>query len=273
MRGGLARNVIFCAFAMLVGACTDLPTTPTTSASSPGPSRDWMLGPVIVVGHPQCDPYLDLDWCRGEGDGHCMSGAGVGAQDKELAFVSGCSAPGTGIGKGGGAIGSPEPVGVDPGTGLSPESEDLDDRISPQDTVPDCAQTQTIDWAQAFCRSAAPTGARADTINAALDRMEQRGGECASLAAEGRRLLGQGHLRVFSPVAGDAGGWGDARIGVLIADYWVDAFSDTVSSDNRNLEHALSHEIDHELGRDHTDQAGYETPNSRTCSGLTGTSP
>ncbi|HEX6042200.1 hypothetical protein [Longimicrobium sp.] len=103
--------------------------------------------------------------------------------------------------------------------------------------------------------------------------MEQRGGECASLAAEGRRLFGQGELRVFAPVAGDAGGWGSAQIGVLIADYWVDRFSDTISGDNRNLEHTLSHEIDHKLGREHTDALGYETPNSRTCSGLSGTSP
>jgi hypothetical protein len=165
--------------------------------------------------------------------------------------------------------------GGDGGSGeLGPTTESTNDEIAPQDTVPNCTQAQTTNWANAFCRSTRPTGARLDSTNAALNRMEQRGGACAELAREGRRLLSIGRLGYFVPQAGDAGGWGSSDIGVIVADYWVDQYSGgRVSADNRNLDHSLGHEIDHALGRAHIDAAGYETANSRACSGLTGTSP
>lgn len=156
----------------------------------------------------------------------------------------------------------------------SPETASEDDYISPMDTVPNCTVVQSAAWADAYCRATVPSGARADTINAALNRIEQRGGECATIAAQGRTLLAAGRLKVFAPQSGDTGGWGDSDIGVLIADYWVDHFSSTVTSDNRNLDLSLSHEIEHSLGRSsHVDAGGYDTLNSRTCSGLSGTSP
>jgi len=195
------------------------------------------------------------DWVRGD-DGVCRSSRD-GTAD--------------GSGSGGGDWGGGDGGGGDV---FGPATESMNDEIAEQDTVPNCTQAQTTDWANAFCRSTAPAGARLDSTNAALNRMEQRGEACAELAREGRRLLSAGRLGYFVPTTGDAGGWGDSDIGVIVADYWADQYSGgRVSGDNRNLDHILSHEIDHVLGRDHTDTGGYETPNSRTCSGLSGTSP
>jgi hypothetical protein len=155
-----------------------------------------------------------------------------------------------------------------------PTTASTNDTIEDQDTVPDCTQSQTKNWQQAFCRSAPPTNAQLDSTNAALNRIEQRGGACAELAQEGRRLLSIGRLQYFAALSTDAGGWANPDIGVILASFWVDRYSGArVTSDNRNLDFALSHEIDHALGRNHTDAAGYETPNSRACSGLSGTSP
>lgn len=147
------------------------------------------------------------------------------------------------------------------------------DAISPLDTVPNCAVAQTRPWARAYCRSTMPNAAREAAIRAALTRMEQRGEQCAQLAARGRELLNSGRLRTFAPVDGDHGGWGNPNIGVILAEYWIDQYASTASPDNRNLDHTLAHELDHTFGRMHTDFTGYETANSRACSGLSGTSP
>lgn len=279
MRSVLLRSAAILFTSFLV-ACGDVPTgSPAPDALSAGPllSGDCVRGddglircpPLEPVWGDECDPY---HYDCGADD--CIQSTGGG--DVESTSMQSCPAPGEGS-TGGGTAPPPggEGGGGGSGTGTkpSPQTENLDDHISPQDTVPNCTVAQTVNWAKAYCRASAPTGTRRDAVNAALDRMEQRGPECANLAAQGRLLLGQDRLQVFAPVTGDAGGWGSPTIGVLVADYWIDQFSTTVSADNRNLDHTLSHEIEHVLGREHIDQAGYETPNSRTCSGLSGTSP
>lgn len=98
--------------------------------------------------------------------------------------------------------------------------------------------------------------------------MEGRGAECARIAAEGRNLINAGKFRYFTPVFGDSGGWGSSIVGVLLPDYWVDRYATTVSNDNRNLDLALAHEIEHTMGRTHVDAGGFHTPNSQACSGL-----
>lgn len=90
---------------MMLSACVDGPTAPSSiraGSAKPAKGGGITLEPVVVVGHPECDPYLDLDWCQREG-GECMSSATDDAQ-----ILSSCPAPGTGIGKGGAPIGSPE---------------------------------------------------------------------------------------------------------------------------------------------------------------------
>jgi hypothetical protein len=133
------------------------------------------------------------DWTMGE-DGVCRSSRDGTPDDT--------GGGGADWGGGGGGSGGDVP---------GPTTASTNDDIAEQDTVPDCTQAQTTDWALAFCRSTRPAGARLDSTNAALNRMEQRGGACADLAREGRQLLSAGRLTYFVPQTGDAGGWGGRR--------------------------------------------------------------
>lgn len=111
---------------------------------------------------------------------------------------------------------------------------------------------------------------------AALDRIEQSGGECANIAREGRRLLANqdigwfpsgrtwsnGHITEQWP-----GGYGAPNMGAALEENW---FKNNTKKNSKgfNLDSALVHEIEHVMRRDHdrTDDDGWEyTPHDLAC--------
>lgn len=272
MRTSRLRWALYLFTLFFASGCTDatLPvperTDPTGSGSQP---RSIYTLPEVVATIPKCDKYTDLNFCAPPGPGQCMADLVGGPPDGTLALscigggtVYPVSPPG-----GGGSSGAGPATGPGPGVVPTPETASRNDEIPAQDTLPNCSRTQTAVWAKAYCRSQTPSATQAAAVSAAFDRIEQRGPECALIAAEGRRLAAQGRIRLFEPVTGDPGGWGSPTVGVLIASYWVDNYATAPTADNRNLDHTLAHEVEHVMRRSHVD-SGYETPNSRACSGL-----
>jgi hypothetical protein len=109
--------------------------------------------------------------------------------------------------------------------------------------------------------------------------MEELGGECANIARTGRDLLAAGKLRYFPRREGYSGGFGRSDIGAMMADYWVDNYATTATAERnsfvpngRNLRHALTHEIELAMKKEHVHVNGtedpYNTANSKLCSGL-----
>lgn len=116
--------------------------------------------------------------------------------------------------------------------------------------------------------------------------MERLGGACAALALIGRRLVADGHLRIYkqSSFAGFAGA--ATRHGstykpeinewMAVGDWWFDAWYDpshatTVVKDvhaPRTLQFVLAHELDHLAGETHLDGSLTHTLNTQACSGL-----
>jgi hypothetical protein len=115
----------------------------------------------------------------------------------------------------------------------------------------------------------------------ALDEIAKRGDVCKELADAGKAMLNKTTptLQVFvssgftfdgKPFGGAAPLGGDW---LVIADYWTDTYETTLSSDGRNLQHILAHELDHHKNRHHNGHGTpsedlYNTPNSKSCSGL-----
>jgi hypothetical protein len=218
-RHSVLRLITYLFTSLITIGCADstLPDAPADSgrveAGTAGANRDYTLPPIVVIGKPTtCDPYIDLNFCEPTGPGDiCMTSVAPG----ELEFASLASCP---ISGGPGGPGAPGTGGDGEGPDDSverPETPSLKDFIPPTDTVPNCTQTQSASWAKAYCRASAPSEARAEAVGSALDRIAQRGGACALMAAEGRALLSSGRLQLFSPRTGDAGGWGSPTIGLL----------------------------------------------------------
>lgn len=107
------------AFAILavLSACSDAGTLPVIKeqgigAASTRPMGDYVLEPVIVVGEPSCDPYLQLDFsCAGD---DCMTS--TSGEPDDFQAVAGCTGGTTGggtggtTGGGGGGTGTPSPT-------------------------------------------------------------------------------------------------------------------------------------------------------------------
>jgi hypothetical protein len=174
---------------------------------------------------------------------------------------------GGGGGYGGGGDGGGAGDGGDGGDG----STLITDNDVPIEQVPDCTKPQQTNWARAFCRALEPTSENLRRTLSALNKLTQRGGECAAIATFGRDLLQSRHLlRYFVPETGDAGGWGDPDIGVLLALTWVENFGNEDNANYNVFLSVLTHEVEHAMGRAHlVDAQGYErneTPNSEACS-------
>jgi hypothetical protein len=141
------------------------------------------------------------------------------------------------------------------------------------DTLPNCAQEQqlqtdpTQNWQHAYCNSSPPEGERLTKTRNALERIRQRGGECANIATAGLNLLAAGRLRYYAyhEAYGSVGGWGSPEVGALLDSGWIDGFSDS----DPNLQGKLIHEIEHAMGRlEHYTTMGYnQTLNENACSG------
>ena len=144
---------------------------------------------------------------------------------------------------------------------------------------PDCAHPAAVQ-ARAFCNGSVPDSLRRSRLRAAIDSMRQLGGPCVALAdrldvilrADGLRIYRQADFPTFGGAAASGGDW------LVVSDAWTDQFfgSTTTSGEPggpRNLQHTLAHEADHLLGRHHlnnglANEDPYNTPNSRSCSGI-----
>src|SRR5690606_36632419 len=141
--------------------------------------------------------------------------------------------------------------------------------------IPDCENIQS-DMDEAWCNAVVPTGVWLERTHNALNRIEQRGPECAVIAARGRELLGWGLLRYYPHKSHygflGLGSPGD-NYGVVTSDLLVEQYYEDGMLGWIGLDWSLSHEIEHTLGRGHaTNEDGSEskahTPHSRLCSGM-----
>jgi len=101
---------------VLASACADatLPRT-THSRAADGPGQTYIMDPITVEVDPTCNPWLDADWCEGEGS-QCMSATG------ETTLAT-CGYP-----IGGGTQpddGNIAPVPPSPGDGVAAEEEGI----------------------------------------------------------------------------------------------------------------------------------------------------
>jgi|GEM_PF-6946897 len=117
-------------------------------------------------------------------------------------------------------------------------------------------------------------------VEAAIARIEQRGGYCATIAGKGRDLLARGDIGMFpsglswtNPTTGGreraAGGYGAGNIGVHLEENWF--INDTLKNyKGFNLDTVLAHEIEHTFGAPHVraDADGWEyTEHDLACGG------
>lgn len=206
---------------MLMAACADAPTAPQSggiSAENSGPSRDYVLEPVIVIGQPRCNPYLSANFCQGPGTGTCITDGPGEPTDPELVTLSSCpgSDPGGGSGGSGGSTG--ENPGADPvkqsqnDTGLCPPCDDRE-----------------------------PTDAEEQTIIALLPQVQ-----CTDARNTLQQMLGAGTLLMYSTNNGAYGVWNSEtqRIYVSRPMHWNPA---TGAVDTAELIDTLVHEAVHKL--------------------------
>jgi hypothetical protein len=89
-----SRRFLTVLLSVTMAACADSPTSPTLSPEG---------SPREIVYYPgesgECDPWLNLDWC--EGDGSCMTGDASAGGPEGYVGPQGC--PGDGPGGGGAA--------------------------------------------------------------------------------------------------------------------------------------------------------------------------
>jgi len=161
-----------------------------------------------------------------------------------------------------------------------PRDDMLDEEEAEEPKCP--PNPSEIDERHAYCEGAVPAGQRLSRINAALDRIDAIGGECASLAKAGRDLLKEGTLRIFPRVRPDGSrrGYRGAapRNGdwlIIVDDVVENSYAQIPGEGRYSIDWLLVHELDHHKGRHHvghgTNQHDeWHTPNSRTCSKFDG---
>lgn len=257
---------------LLVVACGDISTGPKEhggAAASPGAGPGYACNTIVngvyvmcpvspAPSEPTCDPWSSIDWCEGDGGGGCqMSSPGTGTPDSPVS-ATGCDpSSGSGPTRPGGS----QPPGGEP---LPPSHPGMEGTDMDRDTIPpsDCLDPTNTEWEQVYCRSAQPDSSQMRKTRQALDQIAARGGECAVVAQKGRELLATGRITFFVGQDGDAGGYGHRNTGIQIDSSYPEWYDYPGSG----FEKVLVHEIDHVLGLNHTDAAGFETPHTAQCS-------
>lgn len=258
------------ALSFAAAACGDatLPAPSSEDAQTPageaGIGRTIILPPVTVT-VPHCDPYTDLNFCQDDGEGgDCMTSAGA---EDEFAAVMGCG-PGDGGPGGGkaGGLGGPGGVPDPPTECTTSDCVDVDTDLSmdmARDTIPpDCRASDLTVWQEVYCTSTIDAD-QARKTQQALDRIAQRGAECALIAQRGRELLAAGEIRFYLWTNERATGYGHANTGIQLAEQLLDRY-DPLAPD-QDFEHVLVHELDHVFRRDHIDGDGWNTPSTALC--------
>ena len=135
---------------------------------------------------------------------------------------------------------------------------------------------------KSYCTGVLPGTKAKSYINAALTRMNNKGGACSTLAAIGWSLLAQNKIHLFdrnnieyngfesaAPHGAGTGGW------ITISNYWTDLAWDDMhlakqmtSSGvpvQRDLQAQLAHELDHLNGEYHSDPDNAFTVHTLSC--------
>lgn len=160
---------------LLAAACADAPTAPI-GAGTTGPSSDYLLDPVIVIGTPQepvCDPYTDPNWCQGDDGGQCTTSY-PGTDDPEYVGTAGCgtspgSGPGGGDSGGGGSTGDGD--GTDDGSCTADENGTLCESVD----RPECERRPD---ASGECVTRPPNPTEWAELGQKVDRMTENTEYC-----------------------------------------------------------------------------------------------
>jgi hypothetical protein len=178
-------------FALVLAACADSPTLPRedTRPAAAAPSSTYVLDPVVVIGKPGCDPYMDINFCEGGGGGTCISSASAG---DTLVYTSGCEPGG-----GGGTIGGGGDGGGSGGTGGTstpcpdygcPEPEPISPREAADDEMADCVDIG--------CELRNATESERAKVEAEIAEIRDEG-FCGQVKANARVMIAR-HLQVWS---------------------------------------------------------------------------
>jgi hypothetical protein len=241
-------------FALIVAAaCADGPTTPDSArAESAPPSRDDIirLGPVVVVGQPQCDPWTDPNWCDGDDDGgQCMSSSDPGSA--EFDYVSSCpgtggpgSGPGGGGGGGGGGSGGPVGPSADPSKQIQ---DDTDSACPP-------------------CDDREPEPSEEQKMQELLPLVQ-----CTDAQGALTQMLGDGSLRVYTSGNNLYGVWNSDTQQIYIN--WSKHYDSTGALNTAELIDTMVHEAVHKLlghvnGQQSSETHGTEFRNKMSSCGF-----
>lgn len=185
----IVRPLMALLIVVLLAACADSPTgagNPETRVGNAGELRtDYILDPVVVVGTPRCDPYLDLNWCQDDGDGgsgDCMTSSTP--DSGEYAIASTCPGAGDGTTKPGGGT-APPPSPGDDGICTAEENGTVcEDRDRPEcERRPD---------APGECVTRPPNPTEWDKLGQKIERMTENTEYCRAAKAIAREMYAAG---------------------------------------------------------------------------------
>ncbi len=239
--------------------------------------RDSLVSPDVGEPHKSFGEMRAMN-CEGSAEGGyicdpIVGGGGPGAEPPPPDDPGNCNIntgqncdnhPGTGGGGDGGGTGG----SGGEGSPMMAPAHLSNDFVT--DTIPPNCNSPSSSLERAACSATTPQGTWLQRTLDALDRIEQRGEPCASIARQGRQFIANGMLKYYSRQPGLSGGYGNSVVGVLLESLWVTEVYNRKDSYGRNLDWGLVHEIEHANGvpHSHTDSWGVEhTPNDTRCAG------
>lgn len=160
-----------------------------------------------------------------------------------------------------------------------PEFFDFQDFVEDTLLTLDCSSTSLSTKQEDWCDSYSPTGEYLERTQNAIDKIRDRGSECAAIASAADFLLDGGRLRYWDRNNEPFGGFGgidevNGQGFALLSSTWIEYYYNKVSSTTEtypykmNLDFAIVHETEHSMGRGHVNNDPYLTPNVKTCLGL-----